>query len=133
MQNNLVQKYIDLYSANQDLICKNLGTTVNDARSEALKNFNIKGISNLNSNKYKHIDIQKIFSYEYRKYFTPPTVHDSTCIFSCKVSELDSYKIFLINGFYFATDEHLNTITDGMLYCGFAQPSNQYQNTVETY
>jgi Fe-S cluster assembly protein SufD len=116
-----------------DLICENVGETMNAARSEAIENFNINSIYNRENEKYKHIDIQKIFSYAYEKYFVPLAFQASNEIFICDVSDLDSYKIVLQNGFYCSANKKLTTLENGVIYGSLAEASIKYPEIFKQY
>jgi Fe-S cluster assembly protein SufD len=129
----LVDYFVNLYLSNMDLICENVGETMNAARSEAIENFNINSIFNRENEKYKHIDIQKIFSYAYEKYFVPTAFQASNEIFICDVSDLDSHKIVLQNGFYRSADKKLTTLENGVIYGSLAEASIQYPEIFKQY
>ncbi|MDR1983330.1 MAG: Fe-S cluster assembly protein SufD [Prevotellaceae bacterium] len=129
----LVNYFVDLYLANLDLICENVGDSMNAARSEAIENFNINSIYNRENEKYKHINIQKIFSYPYEKYFIPTTFQSANDIFICDVSDLNSYKIFLQNGFYCSSSEKLTILENGVIFGSLAEASIKYPQLFRQY
>jgi Fe-S cluster assembly protein SufD len=130
---NLVDYFVNLYLDNMDLICENVGDAMNIARSEAIENFNINSIYNRENEKYKHIDIKKIFSDAYEKYFVPTTFGTSDEIFICDVSDLNSYKIFLQNGFYSKKNEKLTTLENGVIYGSLSEASIKYPEIFKKY
>jgi len=130
---NLVKYFTDLYFANFDLICENTGESMNIARSEAIENFNINGIFNGENEKYKHINIQEIFSDTYEKYFVPTELQTTEEIFTCDVSNLNTHEIFLVNGFYFAKNEKLTTLENGVVYGSLAEASIKYPELFKKY
>lgn len=93
--------YIDLYLANLDLLREGVSDIVNRHRSDAIESFNLLGIPSKKAEKYKYTDLQEVFSREFEKYFTPrKEKEEAESLFTCDVPELDSYKIYLVNGFY---------------------------------
>jgi Fe-S cluster assembly protein SufD len=132
-ETGLVNYFVNLYIENMDLICENSGETMNAMRSEAIENFNINSIFNRENEKYKHLDIQKIFSDNYEKYFVPTTQQTDADIFVCDISELNSYKIFLVNGFYYSNTEQLTTLNNGVVYGSLAEASIQYPEIFKKY
>ena len=129
----LVDYFVNLYIANMDLICENAGETMNAMRSAAIENFNIISIFNRENDKYKHLDIRKIFSDNYEKYFVPTVRQTDADIFVCDVSELNSHKIFLINGFYYSNTEPLTTLDSGVIYGSLANASIKYPEIFKKY
>jgi Fe-S cluster assembly protein SufD len=130
---NLVKYFIDLYFSNFDLICENTGEAMNIVRSEAIENFNINSIFNSENEKYKHIDIQKIFSDNYEKYFVPVVPQTTEDIFTCGVSDLNSHEMFLLNGFYFTKEGKLTTLENGVIYGSLAEASLEYPEIFRKY
>ena len=129
----LVDYFVNLYIENMDLICENAGETMNAMRSDAIENFNINSIFNRENEKYKHIDIQKIFADNYEKYFVPTARQTDADIFVCDVSELNSHKIFLVNGFYYSNTELLTTLDSGVIYGSLAEASIKYPEIFKKY
>ncbi|MDR2125700.1 MAG: Fe-S cluster assembly protein SufD [Prevotellaceae bacterium] len=129
----LVDYFVNLYLFNIDLICENTGEAMNAARSEAIENFNINSIYNRENDKYKHIDIQKIFSYDYEKYFVPLPFQQTSDMFICDVYDLVSYKLFLQNGFYSKRHEKLTTLENGVVYGSLAEASIKYPELFRLY
>ncbi|MDR2065088.1 MAG: Fe-S cluster assembly protein SufD [Prevotellaceae bacterium] len=130
---NLVDYFINIYLSNMDLICENTGEAMNLARREAIENFNINSIYNHENEKYKHINIRKIFSYAYEKYFVPTAFQKTSDIFICDVYDLVSYKIFLQNGFYCNKNEKLTILENGVVYGSLAEASIKYPELFKQY
>ncbi|MDR0420881.1 MAG: Fe-S cluster assembly protein SufD [Prevotellaceae bacterium] len=130
---NPVNAFINPYLLNMDLICANAGEAMNGARKKAIENFNINGIYNRENDKYKHFDIQNIFSYDYEKYFVPNAFQTDNDMFICDIYDLISYKIFLQNGFYTDKNEKLTVLDNGVIYGSLAEASVKYPEIFKKY
>ncbi len=98
--------YVDLYLANLDLLREGVSDMINKHRSDAIESFNLLGFPHKKIERYKYTDLQKAFAGEYEKYFTPRhDIFSLADLFRCDVPNLDTHKLFLLNGFYYGEEQ----------------------------
>lgn len=132
MTKTLEKSYVNLYLANIDLLREGVSDAVNRHRSEAIENFNLIGIPNKAIERYKYTDLQAVFAQNFEKYFTHR--HDDpnlSEVFKCGVTDLDTYKVYLINGFFYGDKKLIreNNIVFGSL----AAASLEFPELFERY
>ena len=129
---SLESSYVDLYMANMDLLRDGVSDTVNRHRSDAIESFNLLGIPTKKVEKYKYTNLAEVFGRSYEKYFTPKLDKvNLESLFSCGVPNLDTYKIYVLNGFYYG-DTKL-TEENGVIFGSLAAASCKYPGLFEKY
>lgn len=132
MMKNSDNKFVNLYINNLELLQDGVADFVNHERSDAIENFNILGIPDKKVEKYKYTDLKKVFDREYETYFTPHTANiKSTELFKCNVPDLDTYKLYILNGFYYG-EKRLEE-KNGVIFGSFAEASCKYPELVRKY
>lgn len=125
MTKTVENSYVNLYLDNLDLLHEGVSEVVNRYRSEAIESFNLLGIPTKKVERYKYTDLQAVFSQDFEKYFTRRHENLSLSeVFKCGVSALDTYKIYLINGFFYGDKRLLNE--GNIVFGSFAEASQQY-------
>lgn len=129
---NLENSYVDLYIANMDLLRESVSDTINKHRSSAIENFKLAGIPTKKVEKYKYTNLADVFSQELEKYFTPKhNKVDLPNLFSCGIPDLDTYKIYVLNGFYYG--EEKLTEENGIIFGSLAAASFKYPELFDKY
>ena len=132
MEKTKDNKFIDLYINNLELLKDCAADFVNNARSEAIESFKILGVPDKKIEKYKYTDLKTAFDKEFEVYFTPHKImFSSDDIFKCNIPELDTYKIYLVNGFYYGQNKLENI--NGVIWGSFAEAAREYPELISKY
>ncbi|MDR1054931.1 MAG: Fe-S cluster assembly protein SufD [Prevotellaceae bacterium] len=132
MNKNIDNKYVNLYINTLELLQDGAADFVNQARSEAIESFTILGIPDKKVEKYKYTNLKSAFEQDYETYFAPKTVNfQPVDIFKCNVPDLDTYKIYTLNGFYYGDKKLKNK--NGIIWGSFAEASRKYPELVRQY
>ena len=62
---NSSEQYVQLFEAEQNLLCQNSAPAMNAKRAEALQHFKQLGIPQRKDERYKYTDMQAIFAPDY--------------------------------------------------------------------
>lgn len=132
MEKTTDNKLVKLYLDNLELLQDSVADFVNYARSEAIENFTILGVPDKKVEKYKYTNLKEVFEHDYEKYFAPQsTVFQTKDLFKCNVPDLDTYKIYLLNGFYYGEKKLENR--NGVIWGSFAEATRQYPDLVRKH
>lgn len=129
---NLENNYVNLYMANMDLLREGVSDTVNKHRSNAIESFNLTGIPTKKVEKYKYTNLANVFAQDFEKYFSPK--HDKvdlSSLFSCGVPNLDTHKIYVLNGFYYGEKKLIEE--NGIIFGSLAAASFEYPELFEKH
>ena len=129
---SLESNYVDLYMANMDLLRESVSDTINKHRSNAIESFNLLGIPTKKVEKYKYTNLADVFTQEFEKYFAPKhDIKDLPNLFSCGVPDLDTYKVYVLNGFFYNVDKPIEE--SGAIFGSLATASFEYPELFEKY
>ncbi len=129
---SLESNYVDLYIANMDLLRDSVSDIVNKHRSDAIESFNLLGFPTKKVEKYKYTNLADAFAQDYEKYFT--SKHDKvdlSNLFSCGIPNLDTYKLFVLNGFFYGDEKLIEE--NGVVFGSLAAASFKYSDLFEKY
>ncbi len=135
IENNAMKyKLISLFQQNQAAIVEGLPDIVNQYRSEAIRDFDIKGIPVKGNENYKYTDLMTAFGHKYGYSFkAPKTVVDAKTVFQCAVPDLDTYTILLENGWYYEKNDETVKLPDGIIVRSFKQAANEFPELFEKH
>ena len=132
-ENRITADFVNLYLANLDLLREGAADSINAARADAIESFNILGLPNRKSEKYKYTNITTLFEKEVEKYFAPRKVEFSVDdIFKCDVPSLDTDVLLLVNGYYFGENK-LEVMPNGIIMGSLAEAALQYPEIVSRH
>jgi Fe-S cluster assembly protein SufD len=93
--------YLGLYNDNIKRISENSASFINSFREEAIANFVKTGIPTRKNEAYRYTNLDAWFKHEYKNYFIPDkSDFEKAEEFRCDITDLDTYGIVLLNGFY---------------------------------
>ncbi len=131
---DLSEHYTGLYEENIERIKAGLPDVVNDYREECLKNFEKLGIPNDRHEDYRYTNIQPFlkgtFEFNFSHKDTGMQLED---IFQCEVSALETYSVFVINGWYSAKNKIADSLPEGVYFGSFAKAVEKYPELFEKY
>ena len=133
---NMAMKYklISLYQQNQQSISEGLPETVNQFRSDAIRDFDIQGIPEKGNESYKYTDLMAAFGHQYGYSFNAPnTVVDAKTVFQCAVPDLDTHTVLLENGWYYEKNHETANLPEGIIVCSFKQAANDFPDLFKKY
>lgn len=129
---SIESNYVNLYMANMDLLREGVSDTINKHRSSAIESFNLLGIPTKKVEKYKYTNLADAFAQELEKYFAPK--HDKidlSNLFSCGIPDLDTHKIYVLNGFFFGQNKLIEQ--SGVIFGSLAAASFEYPELFEKH
>src|SRR5690554_3623504 len=95
-----------LYEENRSMIEDKSSPVLNALRSEAFKAFQKLGIPSKKVEDYKYTNLQPLFTGDYTFSLSPGTLTENLeDVFTCDVDELDSFTIFMVNGWYYTRNK----------------------------
>ncbi|MCD7963197.1 MAG: Fe-S cluster assembly protein SufD [Rikenellaceae bacterium] len=124
---SIEKKLTDLYLYNRDLIDEDLPDYIIGSRREALESFNILGLPDRKSEKYKYSDIKSRYElYNYEKYFSlfgnnPPNPEKILT---------ESLEIKIVNGY---SGGELHVLSNGIIYGSLRNAANDFTELVKRY
>ena len=123
---------IDIYNNNQESLQGSSVAFVNNERGVAFGHFANLGIPDKTLEKYKHSNLKDAFTGDYKMFFTSQNTEIKPAeLFNCNVPDLDTYKIFILNGFYYGKQKLENK--NGIIWGSFAEASLKYPELVSRY
>ena len=110
------EKYTALFQANRNRLDEGSSPLFNRMREIALQRFVKAGIPGFKNEDYKYTNLERIFAKDYRPVFSyeEPTI-DLKDVFRCDVPQLDTYTVFIVNGWYYHENEKLEELPAGMV------------------
>jgi len=126
--------YTELFESNRERIEAGLPEAVTAHREVCLKDFEKLGIPNDRNEDYKYTNIQPFlkgtFEFNFAHRDTDSQLDD---IFQCEVSALETYSVFVINGWYSAKNKIAETLPEGVYFGSFAKAVEKYPELIEKY
>ncbi|MCU4162671.1 Fe-S cluster assembly protein SufD [Carboxylicivirga caseinilyticus] len=130
---NLQEEYIKLFNDQKSLLQSGAPKKMNSLRDDALKIFEEKGIPSNKVEAYKYTNLQPYFKGSLNVAFTNDAAHnDITQHFHCEVPQLNTYNVFLVNGWFSAKDSDLN-LPDGVIVCSMQEAEQKAPDVFEKY
>jgi Fe-S cluster assembly protein SufD len=112
----ITEKYLELYRNNIGRVSGISSDYINSFRDEAFGKFSSLGIPTKKNEAYKYTNLNPFFDHDYSNYFIPV---ESDFIkaeeFRCDITELDTYGLVLLNGFYPSINEKMKKLPGGVL------------------
>ena len=130
-----LDKYLDLYQQNSQLIGKDDPPFLREMRNMALSAFEHAGFPQRKEERYKYTHLEPVFDGELSFDFQPRKIHfDDEEIFRCDVPMLDSTVLMVLNGyFYHPGKEALVHLENGIIYGSLKEAAQQMPELVKKY
>lgn len=128
------EKYVRLFHANKKVLDEGSSVLFNRMRDVAISRFEKAGIPGFRDENYKYTHLERVFDKEYQHVFQYENVDvDLNQIFRCDVPKMDTSTILLINGWYYASNQKLAGLPEGVVYGSISQIANERPELVEPY
>lgn len=130
---NLQEEYSQLYKEHQALLEDGAPAQMNAFRAQALDAFVEKGIPSNKVEAYKYTNLQPYFKGSFDIALSrEAALNGSTDKFQCGVPGLDTYNVFLING-WFAHIEEGNQLPDGVIVGSIREKAAEHPEIFEKH
>jgi len=107
---------------------------INRNRTESFNDFVRAGIHQKNIEEYKYIDLNKLFSHDFKMDLIPKSVDlKLDDIFKCDVPDLNTRTLVLLNGRFVKDQAQSVELPDGVILGGLAEASQLYPEIVNKY
>ena len=119
--------FSDLFTKGRSMLDEGCSAVVNSYRDESFKQFlDLNGVPN-KSEDYRYSDLVSIFKHDYFTMFKlPPLNVNMKEVFLCKVSDLNSTPILMVNGWYHDECNELKGLDSDIVVCGMREASLKY-------
>ena len=130
-----LEKYLELYQKNSQLIGKDDPPFLKELRNTAMSAFKHAGFPQRKEERYKYTHLEPVFDGELSFDFEPRKIDfDDEEIFRCDVPMLDSNVLTVLNGFFHNPGgETLTHLENGIIYGGLKEAITQHPGLVEKY
>lgn len=130
-----LDKYLELYQQNKQLIGRDDPPFLKELRNTAVKAFKQEGFPRRKEERYKYTHLEPVFDGELSFDFEPRKIHfDDAEMFRCDVPMLDSNVLTVLNGFFHQPDkETLTRLDNGIIYGSLKEAIAQESALVEKY
>ncbi len=131
---NIKEQYIELYNQNKVHLTNHASHEVNVYREASLRSFEKSGVPSDKDEDYRYTNIQPFlrgtfdFNFSHQDVETP-----LSDVFKCDVSALESYSVYVINGWYSAKNKIEGTLPEGVCFCSMAEGSYRFPEIFEKY
>jgi Fe-S cluster assembly protein SufD len=131
---NIEEQYIELFNQNIVHLTDHTSREVNVHREESLRNFEKLGVPSDKDEDYKYTNIQPFLRGTFDFNFSHQDVESPLDdIFQCEVHALESYSVFVINGWYSAKNQITGTLPEGVCFCSLTEGSRKFPEIFEKY
>ncbi|MCW0484776.1 Fe-S cluster assembly protein SufD [Gaoshiqia sediminis] len=128
------EKYTSLFQVNRELLDEGSSPLLNRMRDVAIKRFEKVGVPGFKNEDYKYTNLERVFDKEYRPVFQYEKVDvDLNEVFRCDVPQLNTFTVLLINGWFYARNQQLSGLPDGVVAGSLAQLANERPELVQDY
>jgi Fe-S cluster assembly protein SufD len=104
---------------------------MNALREEAIEKFSMIGIPDKKNESYRYTNLLPFFGHEFMNIFMPSEADFQRAEdFRCDVTELDSYGIVLLNGFYPTINEKLRELPGGIMVGSMNEAAKEFSSIV---
>ncbi|MGD9928660.1 MAG: Fe-S cluster assembly protein SufD [Mangrovibacterium sp.] len=128
------EKYTSLFQVSRELLDEGSSPLLNRMRDVAIKRFEKVGVPGFKNEDYKYTNLERVFDKEYRPVFHYEKVDvDLNEVFRCDVPQLNTFTVLLINGWYYARNQQLSGLPDGVVVGSLEQLANERPELVQDY
>ncbi len=130
----IVTRFSDLYNNSRGKIEAGSSEIMNSLRDDAIAEFIKLGIPDRKNESYRYTNLEPWLGSNYKSYFIPsPEDVKAAEKFTCDVSDLDSYDLILINGFYPGGNGSATGLPDGVWVGSLAEASVKFKDVVQKH
>jgi Fe-S cluster assembly protein SufD len=130
----LINTYKQLFKDNETVIDQNSADVLSSLRSKALQSFEEAGLPRKKSEKYKYLDLQKIFD---SKYDTSFGIEESklkvTDVFKCDIPNINTHVVLLTNGRHLQMNTGEIPLPEEITICLLSEATEKYPDIVEKH
>ncbi len=131
---DITEHYTGLFEENRERIENGMPDVVNRHRAECFKNFEKNGIPGDRDEDYKYTDIRPFLKGTFEFSFSHKEVEKQLDeIFQCEVSALETYSVFVINGWCSAKNKTAGKLPDGVYFGSFEKAVKKFPELFEKY
>lgn len=131
---NSSEQYIQLFEAEQSLLCQNSAPAMNAKRAEALQHFKQLGIPQRKDERYKYTDMQAIFAPDYGlNLHRMPFSFRPEEVFSCDVPNLSTSVYFLMNDVFDVNSLPKGKLPEGVVVDSLKEYALKNPDFIEKY
>ena len=128
------KQYIELYDQNIVQLAAQSTPVVNSHRDKSFKSFQKLGIPSDRNEDYKYTNIQPFLRGTFEFNFIHQDVEAQLDdVFRCDVSDLDSYSVYMINGWYSKKNKLANSLPKGVIFGSIAEAFDKHPELVDKY
>jgi len=126
------EEFLDLYQ--RQIASNSIPDYVRELREKGMENFKEFGLPGRKNEDYKYTNVQNIFNTEYQKEVKARDINiELEDIFKCDVPEINTNVLLLLNGFYYAKQEELIELPEGVIMGSLAAASKKYPEIVSEH
>ncbi|MBK3519099.1 Fe-S cluster assembly protein SufD [Carboxylicivirga marina] len=130
---NLQEEYSQLFKENISLLENGAPEQMNVLRAAAFDSFISKGIPSNKVEEYKYTNLQPYFKGTFDVAFSSDgAINNNSEKFHCGVPNLDTYNVFMING-WFAQQDELSTLPKGVIIGSIRDKAKEHPEIFEKY
>ncbi|MCT4587922.1 MAG: Fe-S cluster assembly protein SufD [Carboxylicivirga sp.] len=130
---NLQEEYSQIYRENLSLLTDGASEKMNSLRAEAFEVFAAKGIPSHKVEEYKYTNLQPYFKGTFDFAFSADAaINGSVKSFNCDVPNLDTYNIFLVNGWY-ASQDNTSELPKGVIIGSLKEKAAEHPEIFNKY
>ena len=128
------EQYTGLFEEFKDKLEEGMSEVVNVHREDSFRNFRKLGIPNDRVEDYKYTNIQPFLrgTFEFNFVHKEPEAQPED-IYQCEVSALETYSVFVINGWYSTKNKTAESLPEGVYFGSFAKAVKKYPGLFEKY
>jgi Fe-S cluster assembly protein SufD len=131
--NNSVQHFLELFNGNL-LQQKKLPEALQSLHNKGIGEFKKIGFPEKKSEQYKYTFLEPLFDNDYKQSLQPENFNfEVEEIFKCDVTNLDTYTVLFINGFYYHKNKLLENIPDGVWIGSLAKAAFEKPELLKKY
>ncbi len=131
MAMNSEQQYIDLYTANAEVIKKHSAKVLNDVRDKAFSDFRKQGFPTRKVERYKYTDVSKLFEPDYglniNRLEIPVDPYEA---FRCDVPNLSTSLYFVVNDSFYTKQLPRTSLAEGVIVDSLAKVAETHPEII---
>ena len=128
------EHYTELFEDNRVVIEKHASEIVNKARVQCAENFERIGIPDNRDEDYKYTNIQPFLKGNFDFSFVNVDIEAQLDdFFKCEVTALETYSVFVINGWYSAKNKIAESLPEEVFFGSLKEGAEKYPEVFEKY
>lgn len=128
----LAENYRRLFNENRELLEAGSSPLLNRMREVAISRFVKAGVPDIKTEDYKYTSMRPAFSKSYSHLFAYQKQEvDLHEVFKCDVPDLDTHLVLLVNGWFYARNQQIGQLPEGVVLGSLQQIANEQPHLVE--